>query len=74
MAVAVKNPPAGGGDAGDSGSISRSGTSPREGSGNSFWYSCLEIPQTEEPDGLQFMKSPRVKTEHQISNQQGLSA
>ena len=36
-----KNPPA---NAGDSGSIPRSGRSPGEGSGNPLQYSCLENP------------------------------
>ena len=38
---AVKNPPA---DAGDAGSISRSGRSPGEGNGNPLQYSCLKNP------------------------------
>ena len=35
----VKNPPA---DAGEAGSIPGLGTSPEEGNGNPFQYSCLE--------------------------------
>ena len=38
----VKNPPANAGDAGDVGSIPRSGRSPVRGNGNPFQYSCLE--------------------------------
>ena len=37
----AKNPPANAGDAGDSGSISGSGRSPRVGNGNPLRYSCL---------------------------------
>ena len=37
----VKNPPA---NAGDTGSIPRSGRSPGEGNGYPFQYSCLENP------------------------------
>ena len=40
--VVVKNQPASGGDAGDTGSILESGRSPGEGSGNPPQYSCLE--------------------------------
>ena len=38
----VKNPPASAGDAADSGSISVSERSLREGNGNPLQYSCLE--------------------------------
>ena len=41
-------------NAGDSGSIPRSGRSPGEGYGNPLQYSCLGNP-TEEPGGLQSM-------------------
>ena len=53
--VVVKNQPANGGDAGDTGSILESGRSPGGGSGNPFQYSCLGIPSTEELGGLQSM-------------------
>ena len=43
------------GDARDQGSIPGLGRSPGEENGNLFQYSCLEIPWTEEPEGLQFM-------------------
>ena len=40
-------------NAGDSGSIPGSGRSPGEGNGNPLQYSCLGIPWTEKPGGLQ---------------------
>ena len=52
-----KNPPA---NAGDAGSIRGSGRSPGEGNGNPLQYSCLRIPQTEEPGELQSMELQRV--------------
>ena len=54
----VKNPPA---KAGDAGLIPGSGRSPGGGNGNPLQYSCLEIPWTEEPRGLQSTGSQRVK-------------
>ena len=42
-------------NAGDLGSILELGRPPGGGNGNSFQYSCLEIPWTEEPGGLQSM-------------------
>ena len=42
--VVVKNQPANGGDAGDTGSILESGRSPGGGHGNPLQYSCLENP------------------------------
>ena len=57
MAQMVKNLPA---NAGDPGLITELGRSPREGNGNPFQYSCLRIPWTEEPGGLQFTGSHRV--------------
>ena len=47
-------------NSGDPGSIPGSGRSPGEGNGNPLQYSCLEIPYTEEPGGLQSMGSQRV--------------
>ena len=44
----------------DPGSIPGLGRSSGEGNGNPLQYSCLEIPGTEEPGGLQFMGSQRV--------------
>ena len=57
----VKNPPASPGDAGDTGLIPGSGRSPGEGNGNPLQYSCLENSTTEEPGGLQSMRSQRVR-------------
>ena len=54
----VKNSPA---NAEDSDSIPESGRSPGGGNGNPLWYSCLENPKPEEPCGLQFMGSKRVR-------------
>ena len=45
----VKNLPV---NAGDSGSITELGRSPREGNDNPLQYPCLRIPWTEEPGGL----------------------
>ena len=53
----VKNLPA---NAGDVSSIPGSGRSPGGGNDNSFQYSCLKIPRTEEPGGLQSIVSQRV--------------
>ena len=44
---------------GDPGLIPASGRSPGEGNGNPLQYSCLEIPWTEEPGGLQSMGSQK---------------
>ena len=41
------------GDTGDTGSIPGSGRSPGEGNVKPLQYSCLKIPWTKEPDGLQ---------------------
>ena len=48
-------------NAGDPGSIPGSGRSPGEGNGNPLQYSCWRIPWTEEPDGLHFMGSQRIR-------------
>ena len=62
----VKNPPA---NAGDMGSFPGSGRSPGGGNGNSLQYSCLGNPWTEQPCGLQSMRSQRAGhdsvTEHE---------
>jgi len=42
-------------NAGDLGSIPGLGRSPEERNGNPLQYSCLRIPWTEEPGGLQSM-------------------
>ena len=57
----VKNLPA---NAGDEGSIPGLRRSSGEGNGDSLQYSCLRIPWTEEPGGLQFMESQTDTTEH----------
>ena len=44
VALVVKNLPTNAGDIRDTGSIPRSGRSPRVGNGNPFQYSCLENP------------------------------
>ena len=50
-------------NAGDMGSVSGSGRSPGGGHGNPLQYSCLRIPWTEEPGGLQSMGSHRIEHE-----------
>ena len=45
---------------GDLGSVPGSRRSPGEGNGNPLQYSCLKIPWTEDPGGLQTMESQRV--------------
>ena len=54
--------------AGDAGSIPGFWRPPRVGNDNSFWYSCLDIPWTEEPGGLQSMGLQRV--EHNLVTEQ----
>ena len=53
---AEKNLPA---NARDKDWIPGSGRSPGEGNGSLLQYSCLEIPWTEEPSGLQSMGSQK---------------
>ena len=55
----VENLPANAGDAGDGGSIPRSGRSPGEGHGDSLQYSCLGNPMAEDPVGLQSIESQK---------------
>ena len=52
--------PASVGDTGDSVSIPGLGRSPGGGNGNPLQCSCLKIPWTEEPGGLQSMALQRV--------------
>ena len=47
-------------NAGDTGSIPGLGRSPEEGKGNHSSVLAWEIPWTEEPGGLQSMRSKRV--------------
>ena len=49
------------GDMGDTGSIPELGRSAGEGNGYPLQHSCLRIPRTEEPGGLQSMESQRVQ-------------
>ena len=44
-------------------SIPGSGRSPQVGNGNPLQYSCLEIPRTEDPGGLQRVRH-NLATEH----------
>ena len=61
MVLEVKNPSANAGDARDDvGLISGLGRYPGVGNANPLQYSCLEIPWTKEPGGLQCTGSQRV--------------
>ena len=65
MVLEVKNLPVNAGDIRDADSIPGSGRSPGGGNGNPLQYSCLKMPWTEEPGGLQSMGLPRVdSTKH----------
>ena len=57
----VKSLPANAGDIRDAGSIPGSGRSPGGGYGNPLQYSCLDNPWTEEPGGLWYMRSQRIR-------------
>ena len=59
----VKNLTANTGDIGDTDSIPGLGRSPGEGNGNLLLCSCLEIPWTEGPGGLQSIGLQRDTTE-----------
>ena len=50
-------------DIGNTSSIPGSGRSPGGGNGNSFQYSCLETPWTEEPGGLPWARKGQDTTE-----------
>ena len=56
----VKNWPTNAGHERDCGSIPGWRRSSGGGNGNQLWYSCLGIPWTEEPGGLQSMELQRV--------------
>ena len=60
VVLVVKNPIARAGDITDMGSIPGLRRSPGAGHGNPLQYSCLVIPWTEEPGGLQSVWSQRV--------------
>ena len=53
---------------GDLGLIPGSEGSPGEGNGNPLQYSCLEIPWTEEPGGLQSMRLQELDTTEQLTH------
>ena len=57
VTLAIRNPPANGGDIKDAGSIPGSGRSHGRQHGNPLQYSYLENPWTEEPGKLQFIGS-----------------
>ena len=61
----VRNPPANAGDIKDMGSSPGLERSPGGGNGNPLQYSCLEVPWTEEPGGLQ---STGSQSRAQLSN------
>ena len=58
----VNNLPASAGDLRDTGSIPRTARSPGVGNANPLQYSCWEIPWTEEPGGIQSMRSQESDT------------
>ena len=58
--LVVQNLPA---NEGDTGLILGLGISPGEGNGNMLQYSCLAIPWTEDPGGLQSMGSQKSQTQ-----------
>ena len=60
MTSVVKNMPVNAGDIRDIGSVSGLGKSPGAGHGNPLQCSCLRIPRTEEPGGLQSTELQRV--------------
>ena len=61
VAPVAKIMPASAGDPGDIVSFPGLGRFPGTGSGNLLQYSCLENPWTEEPGGLLFVGSQRVR-------------
>ena len=64
----LKNLPANAGDIRDAGSIPGLGRFPGGGHGNPLQYSCLENPWTEEPGGLQSIRSQSHMTERLSSS------
>ena len=58
----VENPPANAGDAEEAGSILGLGRAPGKGNGNPLQCSCLKIPWTKEPGGLQSLRSQKSQT------------
>ena len=63
----VKNQPANAGDIRGAGLISGLGRSPGVGNDNPLWYSCLEMPWTEEPGRLKSIGSKESDTTEQLS-------
>ena len=61
MVPEVKNLSANAEDSSDMGLIPGLGRSPGEGIGNPLQFTCLEIPWTGEPGGLQTMGSQSIK-------------
>ena len=57
----VKTLPANAGDARDPSSVPEFGRSPGVGNVNPLQYSCLDNPMNEEPGGLQYIGSQRVR-------------
>ena len=72
VALVVKNLPVNVGEAREMGVIPGSGRSLGTGNGNPLWYSCLKIPRTEEPGGLQSMESQRVGHNRENEREMGL--
>ena len=67
----VKNLPANAGGSRGLGSIPGLGRSPGVGKSIPFQYSCLGIPWTEEPGGLQSMALQRVRHNEETEHTQG---
>ena len=59
--LVIKDTPANAGDLRDASSIPRSGRSLGGGHGNPLQYSCLVIPWTEKPIGLQSVGLQKVR-------------
>ena len=59
----IKNLPTNARATGEVGSIPGLGRSPGKGSGNPLQYSCLKVPWTKEPGGVQSLGPQRVKRE-----------
>ena len=60
VALVVENPPADAGDERDTDLSPEPDRFPGGGHGNTFQYSCLENPWTEEPVGLQSIRVQRL--------------
>ena len=61
VAVVIKDPPANAGNERDVSSTPGLGRFSETENGNSFQYLAWKIPSTDEPGGLQFMGSQRVR-------------